>query len=230
MKIHAIIPVRSGSRRVMDKNVRPFAQGNLLKIKIQQLLTVPEICSVCVNSNDEEMLELAGDLGAIAYQRDPYYASDSIPMSEVYRNMVEPLECDVVCYATVTTPFIDAVDFSRLIKEYIDCRGEHDSVHTSSRVFDFLRQDGKALNYNPECFPRSQDLPNIQKLVFGAAVIERSLMICRKSSLGAKPKLHEVSQLKAMDIDSPLDFEIAEHLYQVKVLESKAEYHATEES
>ncbi|MHB9292289.1 hypothetical protein Holit_01385 [Hollandina sp. SP2] len=41
----AIIPVRKGSRRLLNKNVMPFAGKNLLTYKITQLKTVNEIDS-----------------------------------------------------------------------------------------------------------------------------------------------------------------------------------------
>ena len=40
MKITAVIPIRSGSQRVRDKNLRPFADTNLMELKIKNLLQV----------------------------------------------------------------------------------------------------------------------------------------------------------------------------------------------
>ena len=37
MTITAIIPVRANSQRVKNKNIKPFANSNLLAIKIKQL-------------------------------------------------------------------------------------------------------------------------------------------------------------------------------------------------
>lgn len=37
MKVKALVAVRSGSQRVVDKNIRPFAGSNLLSIKIDYL-------------------------------------------------------------------------------------------------------------------------------------------------------------------------------------------------
>jgi spore coat polysaccharide biosynthesis protein SpsF (cytidylyltransferase family) len=36
--LKALVAVRSGSQRVQDKNIRQFANSNLLEIKIKQLL------------------------------------------------------------------------------------------------------------------------------------------------------------------------------------------------
>ena len=33
-KLTAVVPVRAGSQRVKDKNIKPFANSNLLKIKL----------------------------------------------------------------------------------------------------------------------------------------------------------------------------------------------------
>jgi N-acylneuraminate cytidylyltransferase len=56
MKITAVIPIRSGSQRVKDKNLRPFGDTNLMKLKIDNLLQVPEIDEIIVNTNSDEAI------------------------------------------------------------------------------------------------------------------------------------------------------------------------------
>lgn len=58
MKITAVIPIRSGSQRVKDKNLRPFANTSLMENKIDALLKVPELTSVVVNTNSEEAIDI----------------------------------------------------------------------------------------------------------------------------------------------------------------------------
>ena len=43
------------------------------------------IDGVIVNSNSDEMLELAASLGAEAVKRDEYFASSTVCMNEVYK-------------------------------------------------------------------------------------------------------------------------------------------------
>lgn len=57
-KITAVIPIRSGSQRVKDKNLRPFANTNLMELKIKTLLQVPEINEIIVNTNSEEAIKI----------------------------------------------------------------------------------------------------------------------------------------------------------------------------
>lgn len=58
VKITAVIPIRSGSQRVKDKNLRPFANTTLMENKINSLLQVPEFDSIIVNTNSEEAIDI----------------------------------------------------------------------------------------------------------------------------------------------------------------------------
>ncbi len=58
MKITAVIPIRSGSQRVKDKNLRAFADTNLMELKIKNLLQVPELTFIVLNTNSELAIEI----------------------------------------------------------------------------------------------------------------------------------------------------------------------------
>ena len=60
-KITAVIPIRSGSQRVKDKNLRPFVNTTLMENKIEMLLKVPELDSIIVNTNSEEAIEIVNE-------------------------------------------------------------------------------------------------------------------------------------------------------------------------
>lgn len=58
MKITAVIPIRAGSQRVKNKNLRAFANTNLMELKINTLLRVPELTSIVVNTNSELAIDI----------------------------------------------------------------------------------------------------------------------------------------------------------------------------
>lgn len=60
-KITAVIPIRSGSQRVRNKNLRPFASTTLMENKIEMLLKVPELDSIVVNTNSEEAINIVNN-------------------------------------------------------------------------------------------------------------------------------------------------------------------------
>ena len=88
---------------------------------------------------------------------------------------------------------------------------------TVSKVQEFLYLDGKAINYNPEKKPRSQDLPPIVRLNHAISILPRQLAIDKKDVIGFRPFFQELDQEQSVDIDTPLDFEIAEFIYNRKL-------------
>lgn len=217
--IKAIVPVRSGSLRVQNKNTRSFCGSSLLEIRVRQLMEVRGLDGVCVSSNDPEMLDIATRLGAQTHRRDDYFASNTIPMSDVYENMASEIECDDVLYALVTTPLVRTESFESAIELYRDLPDGHDSVSAVADVKEFLLWDGKPLNYDPTSIPRSQDLPNITRLTFAISLLPRAVMLEKRSNLGHHPYFLKLDELESLDIDTPLEFEIAEWLYQRTVLD-----------
>jgi CMP-N-acetylneuraminic acid synthetase len=213
-RITAVVAVRGGSQRVPEKNTRPFAGSNLLAIKIKQLLQVPEFDELLVNSEDNGMLEMAARLGANTVRRDSRFATSTVSMSEVYRNIAENVDSDVVAYCNVTNPLVSVESYSRVCKLYREKEGVHDSVNTVTAIKEFLYLNGQPLNYDPLCQPRSQDLPDIVAINFAISVISRRTMIDLANVVGRRPYLHTLTEFEGFDIDTELDFRIAELLYR----------------
>ena len=91
---------------------------------------------------------------------------------------------------------------------------KYDSLTTVNKVQEYLWENGKAINYDPENHPRSQDLPIYHALNFAISIIPRELMISRKSILGKNPYQLMITDIEAIDIDTMTDFEIAENIYK----------------
>lgn len=213
MKIKAMIAARSGSVRVQNKNIRPFAGSTLLEIKIQQLLKIKLLDGVVVNSNDDEILGIASKYNVELVKRDQHYASNEVSMSDVYVNMAENFSADVVMYSNATNPLLETISIENMIKMFRD-GGDFDSINSVHAIKEFLWQEGKALNYDPLNQPRSQDLPNIQAINFAISLLKRENMIKYKNVVGHKPFLYQISETEATDIDTQLDFDIAEVLFR----------------
>lgn len=234
MKISAVIPIRAGSQRVENKNLRKFGDTSLLEFKIRNLLLVPEIDQIIVNTNSEEAIIRTqqlehqyvlsgGKKGRLTFhRREEYYASSKCSGSEFFRHLGEVTDTDLFVYAPCTSPFIKPETISKCIKTFIQEKGEIcDCVSTVSSVKEFLWLDSKAINYDPQFAPNSQDLPNILALNFGCTVTSKADLVNNSNIIGKKPKFVIDSDIEAIDIDTPLDFYIAEQLYIKTYLESK---------
>lgn len=216
MKIKALIAVRSGSERVVNKNLRPFADANLLELKIKQLQTISQLEGIVVNSNDDRMLEIATKLGAETVKRDPHYATSSVSMSDVYQNMAENFNGEVVMYANVTNPLVETESYINGIKTFKEISDKFDSLNSAHLIKEFMFLDNKPINYDLLNQPRSQDLPNIYALNFAFSILTKAHMIEYKNVIGRSPYMYELTETESIDIDTEFDFEIAEFLYKKK--------------
>lgn len=216
MKIKALVAVRSGSVRVHNKNIRTFAGTTLMEIKLRQLSKIKGLDGIVVNSNDDEILSIASRYDVETVKRDQKYASNSVTMSEVYVNMAENFSGDIVMYSNVTNPLLESHSIENMIHVFKD-GGEFDSVNSVHAIKEFMYLDGKAINYDPLKQPRSQDLPNIVAINFAISLISRENMIRHKNVVGLKPFLYEIPETEATDVDTQLDFDIAEILYKRKL-------------
>lgn len=220
MTIKALIPVRSGSQRVKNKNIRPFAESSLLEIKIKQMLRIPELDGVVVNSNSDEMLEIASRLGAETVKRDEYFASSEVSINEVYHDLAQHFDADDMVFADVTNPLIKDETIINCIKLYYD-NNDCDSVNTVNDVKMFLWQNGTPLNYSEDKKPRSQDLPEIVAINSAINVLSRETMLKYKRFVGVNPRFYKVDSIEGLDIDNEIDFDFAEFMYRRQLEEKK---------
>lgn len=216
MNIKALIAVRSGSVRVKNKNIRPFAGSTLLEIKIEQLKRISTLDGIIVNSNDNAMLDIAQKLGCEVVKRESYYASNEVSMSEVYRNMAENCDCDTIAYINVTNPLLKDETIIEAIEKYKEMitDGIYDSLNSAHLIKEFMFKDSLPINYDLQNQPRSQDLPDIAALNFAINIISKEKMIKCKNVVATNPKIYIIDEIEATDIDNPIDFEFAEFVYE----------------
>jgi len=211
--VTALIAVRAGSKRAPRKNIRPFADSNLLTLKIQQALRLNGINTVAVTSEDPEMLRIAEDLGVTALPRDPFYASDTVPMGDVYVHLASSLKCKDILWMPVTSPLVRDETIQNCIDIY-KTDITIDSVVTAHVLKEYLWLGDKAINYDPKRHPRSQDLPDVYALNFAANILPRELMIKNKNILGDNFHACMLDQVESVDVDTEYEFMLAEYLYE----------------
>lgn len=214
--IKALVAVRSGSVRVKNKNIREFAGSTLLEIKLAQLKRIPLLDGIVVNSDDDNMLKIASEMGCETIKREAYYASNEVSMSDVYRNMAENMDSDDIAYVNVTNPLLKDDTLIHAIEQYkLDkMKGQYTSLNSAHLIKEFMFKDNVPINYDLKKQPRSQDLPDIAALNFAVNIISRKEMISCKNVVGDKPRIFIIDEVEATDIDNEIDFEFAEYIYK----------------
>lgn len=84
MKNLAIIPARAGSKRIPDKNIRPFHGKPIMSYPIRTALDSDLFSEVMVSTDSEEIAALARQFGAsVPFLRSAQTADDYAPLSDV---------------------------------------------------------------------------------------------------------------------------------------------------
>lgn len=218
-KITAVIPIRKGSQRVTDKNLRKFANKTLLKLKIETLKNIFSIDEIIVNTDSEEAIEIAQEYHVNYHRRSAYYASSQCSGSEFFEHLGLVTDTDIFAYCPVTSPFIKEETIHKCINEFLAAENS-DSLATVSLVKEFLWLNNEPLNYKRSIAPNSQNLPDIVALNFGFNLVYRDALIKNKNIIGERPHFVVTDDIESIDIDTPLDFYIAEQIYIKTIMNS----------
>lgn len=213
-RVVAIIPVRKGSQRVPQKNIRPFAGTTLLDLKLEVLKDLAHVADVIVSTDCEECIAIAGRHGVRVQERDSYHAGSAVTNDVHWRHIAETTPGDVVFMTQVTSPFVRRSTHARALEQYLSSLDTFDSLNSVTPEKKFLWQDGAPLNYDVDRTPKSQNLPDIVSLNFAITLIARDLMIARGNVVGATPQFITLDKSEAIDIDDTTDFAVAEAMFR----------------
>ena len=117
MNAIGIVPARSGSTRVVDKNVRTFGGGDSLLVRTIRTALRSNLARVIVSTDSDEYAALARDAGAEApfLRPDELSGARATAMSVVqhcldFLDETENAQPDAVAYLQPTSPFRKAED------------------------------------------------------------------------------------------------------------------------
>ena len=99
------------------------------------------------------------------------------------------------------------------IKNFIIKGNKYDSYNSVTEVKEFLYFNKQPINFNPRRAPNSQDLRKVVKLNFALNILKTSDMAKNKSLVGHKPFFYKLSEIEGFDINTNLEFKLAEKLY-----------------
>ena len=221
--IGVIIAAKGTSTRVPDKNIRSFGDTNLLELKINQLLQLDGLGGVYVNSEDENILDIADKAGATTIVRDPFYSTSEIPMNEVYKNVVEDVPHEHIMFIHITSPLIKVTTLQSCIDIYRKVvtfkYNDYDSLATVTAMHKFMWYEGKPINYEPDKMPHSYDLPDYYVLNFAVNILPKEMLVERKNIIGDKIYPFYLDEVESFDIDNQIEFDIAKTIYESGILD-----------
>lgn len=124
--ILAVIPARSGSKGLPDKNIRELHDKPLIAWTILQVAASEHIDQFVLSTDSEEYADIARSYDApVPFRRPPEYATDDAPSSDVllhalsyYRDRGR--EFDVIAKIEPTSPLRKPGDLDAAIETFLD--------------------------------------------------------------------------------------------------------------
>lgn len=218
MKSVVLLPIKLNNQRVPGKNIKKFSDGTPLMSLIQQAClkarNVDEIYVYCSNPSIQNYI-----LPGVKYlERPTFLDSDKANSNDIIREFIKEVKADIYVETHATGPFTRPESIDACIDAVAS--GKYDSAFLAKRIQEFLWQNGKAMNFDIQNFPRTQDLVPIYSEAPGAYVFTRETFSRYGRRVGMKPYIHEISEVEGRDIDYPEDFEIANAIY-MSLIKSK---------
>ncbi len=224
-KVLAIIPARGGSKRLPGKNILPLKGKPLIAWSIEAALNSIFIDKVVVSTDDIEIAEISQKYGAaVPFTRPENLSNDTASSIDVVIHTIDMLALsdevyDIVVLLQPTSPLRTTEHINQAFNKYVEqdangvvsvCEAEHSPIWCNT-----LPADNSLKSFLPEKYKnvRSQDLPTYFRL--NGAVYIASISALKKSNSfiqGDKIFAYEMSTKASVDIDSEIDFKLAEFL------------------
>ncbi|MDO9373813.1 MAG: acylneuraminate cytidylyltransferase family protein [Ferruginibacter sp.] len=231
MKILGIIPAREGSKRVVSKNFKPFANTTLTDLTISHALKSNLLSTTVVTSDSLEVLKIAAKYPEVKCIRRPDIISgDLAPAIDYVRHclsVVEPADgpFDMVVILQPSSPLRKSSDIDATIELLME-HPDADSAVSIVQVSHMLNplklktlQNNVLLPYMEDEKGRfaKEDLPDI--FVRNCAVYAswRKDLEIKNDVIGSTSVGFEMPFERSVDINDPIDFEFAEYLYKKSI-------------
>lgn len=217
MKTVVLLPIKMNNQRVPGKNIKRFSDGTPLMHLIQQACLdakrVDEIYVYCSNISIKKYI-----LPGVKFlQRPDYLDTDQANSNDIIREFINAVDADIYVETHATGPFTKAKSIDSCIEAVAS--GKYDSAFLAKKIQEFLWQNGKAMNFDIQHFPRTQDLIPIYSEAPGAYVFTKDCFQKYDRRVGVNPYIHEISEIESRDIDFPEDFDIANAIYMKLIKE-----------
>jgi len=217
MNIVAIIPARGGSKGTPRKNIKTLYGKPLIAYIIETALQVKELDKVIVSTEDKEILEIAKEHGAeVPFVRPKELARDDTPTLPVLQHAIKYLEDqenyspEIVVLLYATSPLLRAERVSEAIRILKD--GDFDSVLgvVEDRGHYWTEKGGDYKRIYPKILKNRQFTKPLFKENGSIYAFKRDLLMKEDTLVGGKIGFLIMQKEESIDIDEPLDFEIAE--------------------
>lgn len=229
MKVLFVIPARGGSKGIPHKNIRLLGGKPLIEYSIDCARQIADDSDICVSTDDPEIIKCVEEYGLkVPFVRPNYLATDTIGTYEVLLHALEYYEnlgrkYDAIVLLQPTSPFRtkediegtmaiynDSLDMAVSVKEAVTNPYYNSYEEDENGYLTISKGDGK--------FCRRQDAPDAWEYNGAVYVINTKSLKEANMSDFKKIKKYEMDLLHSWDLDTMLDWKIAELLLNESII------------
>ena len=227
MKIAACIFARGGSQGLPGKNIRDFAGKPLIAWAIEQALSLETVDEVIVSTDSSEIAKIARNYGAsVPFIRPSELAKDDSPEWMAWRHLLnyllkrDGILPEAMLSVPTTAPLRLVADVQRCLDAFEI--GVTDAIVTvtdahRSPYFNMVKLDpmgyAEVVIVNDQGISRRQDSPSVFDMTTAAYVVDSKFVMEHSGIFEGRVKAVHLPIDRAVDIDTLLDFEIAEFIH-----------------
>ena len=223
MKSLAIITARGGSKRIPKKNIKEFCGKPIIAYSIEAALKSHIFDEVMVSTDDDEIRSVAIKYGAsVPFMRSKENSDDFSTTTDVLLEVINEYKKKNIYFDSAvciypTAPFITSQKLSNAMKCFLE--GNVSSLisvvpfsYPPQRGMIIKNQNLVLINQNNEN-SRSQDLEQIYHDAGQFYILKVEDFLSEKTIFSNNMMPYILSELEVQDIDTQVDWEIAEIKY-----------------
>jgi CMP-N,N'-diacetyllegionaminic acid synthase len=217
----AVIPARSGSKRIPQKNVIAIAGKPLIGYSIEAAHKSKYIKKVLVSTDNEKIALIAKSFGAdVPFLRPKELAKEDTPSLPVIQHAIRYLEnaarvkVDIVVLLQPTSPVRSEKYIDETIEKLLHTKA--DSVVTVCKIkyhpfWSFIANEDRLSPFSKNGINlRQEDLPTIYSLNGSVYAVRRDVLLEQNSIFGTDTRAVVMPQEESVDIDDFFDLFMAE--------------------
>lgn len=223
MKNLVIIPARGGSKGIPHKNIKALGGKPLICRAIDNARAVADDADICVSTDDPEIIRVVEDYGLkVPFVRPAELAADNSGTYEVLLHALDFYEkqgrnYDAVLLLQPTSPFRRDEDVRGAMALYTPDIDMVVSVTEAKAnpYYNSFEADNEGflhISKGDGSYVRRQDAPKVWE--YNGAVYVINPLSLKRETLGKfkRRKMYVMDELHSLDLDTPLDWRIAELL------------------
>ena len=221
-KVYCIIPARSGSKRIKNKNILNFYGTPLIGRTIKTARNSKIFDKVIVSSDSRKIINIAKKYGAINYGlREEKFSGDRVTTDQlIFReiNRCKLQKIDILCCIYPATPLLKS---KMLIEGFKKFKKEnYNSLISVAKyeypIFRALKINKKKINFiwNKYQNKRSQEIKDTVHDVGYFYFFKTNKFLKEKKIINKNTGFYEIPRDQAIDIDEYIDLKIAKKLYK----------------